>query len=64
MDQTRSRTKRAKRVAVHFLDPMVDKITSISRAKLGYRIGALDSVTTRELNRAITLFLGLGVSSL
>lgn len=41
---------------------MVDKITSISRAKLGYRIGALDSVTMRELNRAMTLFLGLGVS--
>ena len=40
---------------------MVDKVTAISRAKLGYRIGALDVATMRQLNRAITLFLGLGV---
>lgn len=40
---------------------MVDKLTAISRAKLGYRVGALDGATVRRLNSAIVLFLGLGV---
>ena len=38
---------------------MVDKITSISRAKLGSRIGRLDDEDVTRLNRAILIFLGL-----
>jgi mRNA interferase MazF len=38
---------------------MVDKILTIPRSKLGYRIGRLDSADIRRLNQAIAIFLGL-----
>jgi mRNA interferase MazF len=38
---------------------MVDKITTVSRAKLGSRIGRLDEEDIVRLNRAILVFLGL-----
>ena len=38
---------------------MVDKITTISRAKLGRRIGRLGDEDVVRLNRAILIFLGL-----
>ncbi|HUB36861.1 MAG TPA: type II toxin-antitoxin system PemK/MazF family toxin, partial [Solirubrobacteraceae bacterium] len=38
---------------------MVDKITTVSRAKLGDRAGRLTAVDTIRLNRAIFVFLGL-----
>lgn len=39
---------------------MVDKITTIPKAKLGRRIGRLDHEDVTRLNRAIAIFLGLG----
>jgi mRNA interferase MazF len=39
--------------------PMVDKIGTIPRSKVGYRIGQLDRRDIAKLNTAITLFLGL-----
>jgi mRNA interferase MazF len=38
---------------------MVDKITTVSRVKLGSRIGRLDEEDLLRLNRAILVFLGL-----
>jgi mRNA interferase MazF len=38
---------------------MVDKINSVPRAKLGRRIGLLDSADMVRLSRAILVFLGL-----
>lgn len=38
---------------------MVDKITTVSRAKLGSRIGRLDEEDVIRLNRAILVVLGL-----
>lgn len=38
---------------------MVDKITTVSKAKLGRRIGHLDDADLVRLNRAIMVFLGL-----
>jgi mRNA interferase MazF len=38
---------------------MVDKITTVSRAKLRSRIGRLDEEDIVRLNRAILVFLGL-----
>lgn len=38
---------------------MVDKITTVSRAKLGSRVGRLDEEDIVRLNRAILVFLGL-----
>jgi mRNA interferase MazF len=38
---------------------MVDKIRTVSRAKLGSRIGRLDEEDIVRLNRAILVFLGL-----
>jgi mRNA interferase MazF len=38
---------------------MVDKITTVSRAKFGSRIGRLDEEDIVRLNRAILVFLGL-----
>jgi len=38
---------------------MADKITTISRARLGQRIGALAPAEMPPINRAIMLFLGL-----
>ena len=38
---------------------MVDKITTISRGKLGERIGELGSAAMPPINRAMLVFLGL-----
>ncbi len=42
---------------------MVDKLTTVQKAKLGERIGRLDDEDMVRLNRAIAVFLGLGASS-
>lgn len=42
---------------------MADKIASLSRDKLGKRIGKLDATTMRSLNRSLIVFLGLYDSS-
>ncbi len=39
---------------------MVDKSQTISRAKIGAVIGALDAKTMQLVNRTLALFLGLG----
>ncbi len=41
---------------------MVDKITTVPKAKLGARIGRLDDADILRLNQAILVFLGLAVS--
>jgi mRNA interferase MazF len=41
---------------------MVDKITTIAKAKLGARVGRLDGEEMVRLNRAIMVFLGLALS--
>lgn len=38
---------------------MVDKITTVSRKRLGERIGRLEGAQMMRLNRAIPVFLGL-----
>lgn len=38
---------------------MVDKITTIARAKLGERIGVLSASAMSPINRAMLVFLGL-----
>jgi len=38
---------------------MVDKILTVPKAKLGYRIGQLDKRDISRLNQALALFLGL-----
>jgi mRNA interferase MazF len=38
---------------------MADKITTLSKSKLGYRIGQLSDADVALLNRAMILFLGL-----
>jgi mRNA interferase MazF len=38
---------------------MVDKITTVRRAKLGKRVGALDAEDMVRLDRALMVFLGL-----
>lgn len=38
---------------------MVDKILTVPKSKLGYRIGRLDENDVLRLNRAIAVFLGL-----
>jgi len=38
---------------------MVDKITTVSRGRLGRRVGRLDDETMRRLRDAIVVFLGL-----
>lgn len=38
---------------------MVDKVTTISKARLGRKIGDLDDEDVVRLNRALTVFLGL-----
>jgi mRNA interferase MazF len=42
---------------------MVDKITTVTRRKVGKRIGRLDDEDVVRLNRAIVVFLGLGGTS-
>jgi len=41
---------------------VVDKLTTIPKAKLGRRIGRLDDDDLVRLNRAMLVFLGLAVS--
>ena len=38
---------------------MIDKITTVPKARLGQRIGKLNDEDTVRLNRALTVFLGL-----
>jgi mRNA interferase MazF len=38
---------------------MVDKITTIPKSKLGYRIGHLDAADLVRINQAMLIFLGL-----
>jgi mRNA interferase MazF len=42
---------------------MVDEITTISKSKLGFRIGRLTDENMVHLNRAIVVFLGIGGQS-
>jgi mRNA interferase MazF len=39
---------------------MIDKATTIPRAKAGNRIGQLDQTTMTEVSRALMAFLGIG----
>src|SRR6266849_6377089 len=41
---------------------MVDKITSVAKAKVGVRVGRLDDEDILRLNQAMLVFLGLAVS--
>jgi len=41
---------------------MVDKITTVPKAKVGSRIGWIDDEDVVRLNRAILVFLGLAAS--
>ena len=41
---------------------MVDKLTTVSRAKLGVRVGRLDVEDVVRLNQAVLVFLGLARS--
>ena len=41
---------------------MADKITTVSKAKLGERVGRLDDEDMLRLNQAMLVFLGLAVS--
>ena len=41
---------------------MVDKLTTVRRAKLGVRLGRLDDGDVLRLNRAALVFLGLAVT--
>jgi mRNA interferase MazF len=38
---------------------MVDKISTVSRARIGERIGQVDSATMRQVDAALAAFLGL-----
>jgi mRNA interferase MazF len=42
---------------------MVDRITTVSRTKLGTRIGVLDGPDAVRLERAVVLFLGIAATS-
>ena len=42
---------------------MVDKITTVSRTKLGTRIGVLDGPDVVRLDRAVVVFLGIAATS-
>jgi mRNA interferase MazF len=41
---------------------MVDKITTVPKAKVGARVGRLDDKDILRLNQAVLVFLGLAVS--
>jgi mRNA interferase MazF len=41
---------------------MVDKITTVSKDKVGERVGRLDDEDLIRLNQAVVVFLGLAVS--
>ncbi len=42
---------------------MVDKLTTVSKERLGARVGRLDNEDMVRLNRAILVFLGMAGSS-
>ena len=42
---------------------MVDKITTVSKTKIGSRVGRLDDEDVVRLNRAVLVFLGLAGSA-
>lgn len=42
---------------------MVDKITTVPKAKIGARVGRLDDEDMLRLNRAVIVFLGLAASN-
>ena len=42
---------------------MVDKMTTVSRSKLGAQVGALGDADLVRLNRAIVVFLGIASTS-
>ena len=42
---------------------MVDKITTVPKTKLGARVGRLSDEDIVRANRAVLVFLGIGVSS-
>lgn len=42
---------------------MVDKIITVSRTKLGTRIGVLDGADVLRLDRAVVVFLGIASAS-
>jgi mRNA interferase MazF len=42
---------------------MVDKITTVSKDKVGQRVGRLDDEDLVRLNQAVVVFLGLAVST-
>ena len=42
---------------------MVDKLTTVSKERLGSRVGSLDDEDMVRLNRAILVFLGMAGSS-
>lgn len=47
------------RAACHL---MVDKVTTVSKTKIGARVGRLDDEDILRLNQAMLVFLGLAVS--
>lgn len=42
---------------------MVDKVTTVSRSRLGTRVGVLDDANVLRLNRALVVFLGIAASA-
>jgi len=42
--------------------PMIDKITTVQKSKVGAHVGRLDDEDILRLNQAILVFLGLAVS--
>lgn len=42
---------------------MVDKVTTVRRARLGARVGMLDDASVLRLNRALVVFLGIAGST-
>lgn len=42
---------------------MVDRIMTVPRARLGLRVGRLSDMDMLRLNRAIVVFLGIGVAT-
>ncbi len=41
---------------------MVDKVSTVPKAKIGARVGRLDDEDILRLNQALLVFLGLAVS--
>jgi mRNA interferase MazF len=42
---------------------MLDKITTVRRARLGSKVGVLDDANVLRLNRALVVFLGVATSA-